>query len=144
MKNYNTSHTTGNVPSIKILTLKDIVMMFKDLDEEFGRDGEYIILHTGVYINNGKEIDLKVKPIDNFISIETTEDFSIYMVNNYSIKDASKKVSHMIENKKHKGTIVFDENSLSIVSLCPLSEYVYNKWAIVEIVEDICYDFFSD
>ena len=70
---------------VKSLTLKDIVRVFKNLDEEFKRDGEYIILHTGVYINNDKEIDLMVKPVDDkFINIETTEDFGIYMENNYS------------------------------------------------------------
>jgi hypothetical protein len=131
--------------SVKTLTLKDIIKAFKDLDEEFGRDGEYIILHTGVYINNDKEIDLKVKPVDDkFINIETTEDFGIYMENNYSLKEASKKVLSMIDKKKHSGLISFNEKEWSIVSLCSLSDYVYDKWAIAEIVEDICYDVFGD
>ena len=131
--------------SVKTLTLRDIVKAFKDLDEEFKRDGEYIILHTGVYINNDKEIDLRVKPVDDkFISIETTEGFGIYMENNYSLKEASKKVLSMIDKKKHKGLISFDENDWNIVSICLLSEYVYDKWAIAETVEDICYDIFGD
>ena len=131
--------------SVKMLTLKDIVKSFKGLDEVFKRDGECIILHTGVYINNDKEIDLKVKPVDDkFINIETTEDFGIYMENNYSLKEASKKVLSMIDRKKHKGLISFNEKDWSIVSLCLLSEYVYDKWAITEIVEDICYDVFGD
>jgi hypothetical protein len=131
--------------SVKTLTLRDIVKAFKDLDEEFKRDGEYIILHTGVYINNDKEIDLKVKPVDDkFINIETTEDFGIYMENNYSLKEASKKVLSMIDKKKHSGLISFNEKDWSIVSLCLLSDYVYDKWAIAEIVEDICCDIFSD
>ena len=137
--------TVGVDPLVKTLTLRDIVKAFKDLDEEFKRDGEYIILHTGVYINNDKEIDLKVKPVDDkFISIETTEDFGIYMENNYSLKEASKKVLSMGDKKKHKGLISFNENDWSIVSICLLSEYVYDKWAIAETVEDICYDIFGD
>lgn len=163
-KNYNMSQKTYNIgdnknrhcigkraeavctdPLVKNLTLKDIVMVFKDLDEEFKRDGEYIILHTGVYINNEKEIDLKVKPVDDkFVNIETTEDFSIYMENNYSLKEASRKVLSMIDKKKHSGLISFNEKDWSIVSLCLLSDYVYDKWAIAEIVEDICCDIFSD
>jgi hypothetical protein len=135
----------GIDPLVKTLTLKDIVRTFKDLGEEFKRDGEYIVLHTGVYINNDKEIDLKVKPVDDkFINIETTEDFSIYMENNYSLKAASKKVLSMIDKKKHSGLIGFNEKDWSIISLCLLSEYVYDKWAIAEIVEDICYDIFGD
>lgn len=135
----------GANSSVKTLTLRDIVKAFNDLDEEFKRDGEYIILHTGVYINNDKEIDLKVKPVDDkFISIETTEDFSIYMESNYSLKEASKKVLSMIDKKKHTGLIGFNEKDWSIVSLCLLSEYVYDKWAIAEVVEDICYDIFAD
>ena len=132
-------------PLVKTLTLKDIVKSFKDLDEVFKRDGECIILHTGVYINNDKEIDVRVKPVDDkFINIETTEDFGIYMENNYSLKEASKKVLSMVDKKNHKGLISFNENDWSIVSLCLLSEYVYDKWAIAEIVEDICYDVFGD
>ena len=135
----------GADPLVKNLTLKDIVRVFKDLDEDFKRDGEYIILHTGVYINDDKEIDLKVKPADDrFISIETTEDFGIYMENNYSLKEASKTVLSMIDKKKHSGLISFNEKNWSIVSFCPLSNYVYDKWAIAEIVEDICYDVFGD
>ena len=137
--------TIGVDLSVKTLTLRDIVRAFKDLDEEFKRDGEYIILHTGVYINNEKEIDLKVKPIDDkFINIETTEDFGIYMENHYSLKDASKKILSMIDKKKHSGLISFNEKDWSIVSLCLLSEYAYDKWAIAEIVEDICYDIFDN
>ena len=163
-KNYNMSQKTYNIsdnknrhcvgkraeavgvdPLVKNLTLKDIVIAFKDLDEEFKRDGEYIILHTGVYINNEKEIDLKVKPVDDkFVNIETTEDFGIYMENNYSLKEASKKVLSMIDKKKHKGLISFNEEDWSIVSLCLLSNYVYDKWVIAEIVEDICCDIFCD
>lgn len=159
-KNYNMSQKTynnsdnknknyvGSVSEdslVKTLTLKDIVKTFKDLDEEFKRDGEYIILHTGVYINNDKEIDLMVKPVDDkFVNIETTEDFGIYMENNYSLKEASKKVLSMIDKKKHKGLISFNEKDWSIVSLCLLGDYVYDKWAIAEIVEDICYDVFGD
>ena len=135
----------GADPLVKTLTLKDIIRAFKDLDEEFKRDGEYIILHTGVYINNDKEIDLRVKPIDDkFINIETTEDFGIYMENNYSLKEASKIVLSMIDKKKHSGLISFNEKDWSIISLCPLSKYVYDKWAIAEIVEDICCDVFGD
>ena len=130
---------------VKTLTLKDIVRVFKNFNEEFCRDGEYIILHTGVYINNDKEIDLMVKPVDDkFINIETTEDFGIYMENNYSLKEASKIVLSMIDKKKHSGLISFNEKNWSIISLCPLSNYVYDKWAIAEIVEDICYDVFCD
>jgi hypothetical protein len=137
--------TVGVNPLVKTLTLKDIVTAFKDLDEEFKRDGEYIILHTGVYINNDKEIDLRIKPVDDkFINIETTEDFGVYMENNYSLKEASKKVLSMIDKKKHSGLISFNEKDWSIVSLCLLSDYVYDKWAIAEIVEDICYDVFGD
>lgn len=145
-KVYNKSQKTYSGDSlVKTLTLKDIVKAFKDLDEEFKRDGEYIVLHTGVYINNDKEIDLKVKPVDDkFVNIETTEDFGIYMENNYSLKEASKKVLSMIDKKKHKGLISFNEKDWSIVSLCLLSDYVYDKWAIAEIVEDICYDVFGD
>lgn len=135
----------GADPLVKTLTLKDIIIAFKDLDEEFKRDGEYIILHTGVYINNEKEIDLKVKPVDDkFINIETTEDFGIYMENNYSLKEASEKILSVINRKKHKGLISFNEKDWSIISLCLLSDYVYDKWAIAEMVEDICYDIFSD
>lgn len=135
----------GVDPLVKNLTLRDIVRFFKDLDEDFKRDGEYIILHTGVYINNDKEIDLRVKPVDDkFINIETTEDFGIYMENNYSLKEASKKVLSMADKKKHSGLIGFNEKDWGIVSLCLLSEYVYDKWAITEIVEDICYDVFGD
>lgn len=130
---------------VKPLTLKDIVRVLKDLDEEFYYNGECIILHTGVYINNDKEIDLMVKPADDrFISIETTEDFGIYMENNYSLKEASKSVLSMIDKKKHSGLIGFNEKDWSIISLCPLSNYVYDKWAIAEIVKDICYDIFGD
>ena len=132
-------------PLIKTLTLRDIVKVFKNFNEEFCRDGEYIILHTGVYINNDKEIDLMVKPVDDkFINIETTEDFGIYMENNYSLKEASKIVLSMIDKKKHSGLISFNEKDWSIVSFCPLSNYIYDKWAIAEIVEDICYDVFGD
>jgi hypothetical protein len=132
-------------PLVRTLTLKDIVKVFKDLGEEFYRNGEYIILHTGVYINNDKEIDLRVKPVDDkFINIETTEDFGIYMEKNYSLKEASRKVLSMIDKKKHSGLISFNEKDWSIVSLCLLNEYAYDKWAIAEIVEDICYDVFSD
>ena len=135
----------GADPLVKTLTLKDIIRAFKNLDEEFKRDGEYIILHTGIYINNDKEIDLMVKPVDDkFINIETTEDFGIYMENNYSLKEASKKVLSMIDKKKHRGLISFNEKDWSIISLCPLSNYVYDKWAIAEMVEDICYDVFGD
>ena len=135
----------GVDPLVKTLTLRDIVRVFKDLGEEFKRDGEYIILHTGVYINNDKEIDLRVKPVDDkFINIETTEDFGIYMENNYSLKEASKKVLSVINRKKHRGLISFNEKDWSIVSLCLLNDYVYDKWAIAEMVEDICYDFFGD
>lgn len=144
-KNRNYVGKRAADPSVKTLTLKDIVRVFKDLDEDFYRDGEYIILHTGVYINNDKEIDLKVKPVDDkFINIETTEDFGIYMENNYSLKDASKKVLSMIDKKKHSGLISFNEKDWSIISFCPLSNYVYDKWAIAEIVEDICCDVFGD
>ena len=137
--------TAGAVTLVKTLTLKDIIRAFKDLDEEFRRDGEYIILHTGVYINNDKEIDLMVKPVDDkFINIETTEDFGIYMENNYSLKEASKIVLSMIDKKKHSGLISFNEKNWSIISLCPLSNYVYDKWAIAEMVEDICCDVFGD
>ena len=146
-KNYvgKRADVVGVDPLVRMLSLKDIVKTFKDLDEEFKRDGEYIILHTGVYINNDKEIDLKVKPVDDkFINIETTEDFGIYMENNYSLKEASRKVLSMIDKRKHSGLISFNEKDWSIVSLCLLSEYVYDKWAIAEIVEDICYDVFGD
>lgn len=163
-KNYNKSQKTHNNgdnknrnyvskradavsvdPLIKTLTLRDIVRVFKNFNEEFCHDGEYIILHTGVYINNDKEIDLMVKPVDDkFINIETTEDFGVYMENNYSFKEASKKVLSMIDKKKHSGLISFNEKNWSIISLCPLSNYIYDKWAIAEIVEDICYDVFGD
>ena len=137
--------TAGAVTLVKTLTLRDIVRVFKNFNEEFCRDGEYIILHTGVYINNDKEIDLMVKPVDDkFINIETTEDFGIYMENNYSLKEASKTVLSMIDKKKYSGLISFNEKNWSIVSFCPLSNYVYDKWAIAEIVEDICYDVFGD
>lgn len=137
--------TIGTDLLVKTLTLKDIVRVFKDLGEEFKRDGEYIVLHTGVYINNDKEIDLRVKPVDDkFVNIETTEDFGIYMENNYSLREASRKVLSMIDKRKHSGLISFNEKDWSIVSLCLLSEYVYDKWAIAEIVEDICYDVFGD
>ena len=137
--------TAGATTLVKTLTLRDIVRVFKNLNEEFCRDGEYIILHTGVYINNDKEIDLRVKPVDDkFINIETTEDFGIYMENNYSLKEASKKVVSMIDKKKHRGLISFNEKDWSVISLWPLSNYVYDKWAIAEMVEDICYDVFGD
>ena len=43
------------------------------------------------------------------------------MENNYSLKEASKKVLSMIDKKKHKGLISFNEKDWSIVSLCLLS-----------------------
>lgn len=146
-KNYSPKNKTEFIVPQPKITLRDIVVKFKDFEEMFGFDGEYIILHTGVFTSNGKEIDLKVKPMaesDNMIIIETSDDFGIYLENHYSLKEASDMVLEKISKKKHKGLMGFDEKNWSITSCCELDLYPYDTWPIVEIVENICYSILDE
>lgn len=134
----------GRVPFVKDLTLKDIAKFFKDLDEDFRIDGDCVVLYTGRNINN-KEIELKFKPLDEkFVIIETDEEFGIYLENHYTINQAQKMILSMIDRKNHKGIIGFDEEKWCMTSICLLDVYAYDKWAMTEIVEDICCDILDD
>lgn len=136
--------TAEMVPFVKNLTLKDIANFFKDLDEYFRLDGDCVVLYTGRNINN-KEIELKFKPLDEkFVIIETDDEFGVYLENNYTVSKARNMILPMIDRKNHKGIMGFDEEKWCITSICPLDVYVYDKWVMAEIVEDVCCDILDD
>ena len=119
---------------------KKFLDIVKDIDDDVGKGEKYneFLIYTGVKDGFDNEIVLRLELLDDgFVSIRSSELFSIYLENKYSLKTASKMIAEKVDRKNHKGIMGLDETDWSIYGYCKIEEYPYVKWTITEIIEDI-------
>lgn len=119
---------------------KKFLDIVKDIDEDIGSGEKYneFLIYTGVKDGLDNEIVLKLELFDDgFVSMRSSELFSIYLESKYDIKTASKMISERVGRKNHKGIIGLDEIDWSVYGYCKIEEYPYVKWTITEVIEDM-------
>lgn len=76
---------------------------------------------------------------DRKITIMTDEKFSMYLEKRYGACAVKHVVDRVIS--RHGGDVLrFDTDQWRVEGECQLHLYPYLKWAIVDVVEDICGD----
>lgn len=131
-----------NEETSKIIDYKTRLFdLFKELEEDVscGENVNKFIIHTGTMSDLEQEINVELELLDNgFVNLSSDSLFGVYLESRFSKKTVGDFILKIIDKKKHKGLMGFDDENWAITGHCKIEEYPYIKWAITDIVEDVC------